>query len=243
MGRETQKASNSPALSLILLAVWVVLCSLAFWYLINLDPGASRTSVASELAWPFVVVLLGLPLLSIALLGGLEVLRQVISLKSFMDDLPQQVAALDNIGKQFGSAQRSIADAASAIDQSTSQLADLQARAKLQAKEISTDGPAREADLATRLSDHLGRAKDYFDRAASQYEQDNKQGVKRVQGWILPEAVEMLRSSGSLSPSAAAYLNASLDVDRRTRRSGRANLTEAELNRLDELLSQIDPDG
>ena len=80
-----------------LLIVWVVVCSFSFWTILHSPPlGVTGVSLES-LAWPFVVVLFAVPLLAIFMLGGLKILGQIISLKEFLGQLPQQVATLEKL--------------------------------------------------------------------------------------------------------------------------------------------------
>lgn len=223
-------------ISLVLLIGWVSLCSYVFWQLLASTPEGVTSSALQALAWPFATILLTVPLLAILLLGGLEMLRQVLALRTFLGELPEQVSVLETLGKRFESSRDLIADAASAIDQSTSQLADVEARVKwLSARQDGVAGAQPGTDLIASLSRHLEKAKELFDAAAADYERDNKQGVTRARGWILAESVSELRTKGYLTKAVADYVDAALEVDRRTRRAGRSNLEQADIERLDRL--------
>lgn len=225
------------AIGLLLLAAWVVICSFAFWWLLKATPEGITGEAVQALAWPFATILLVLPVLAIALLGGMEMLRQVMSLKDFLAQLPAQVQVLDGVAKRFESSRDLIADAAAAVDQSTSQLADLEARVKRQAPAPAgvPDGEAGGVDTVAALSQHLDKAKSLFDAAATDYEKKNKQGITRARGWILPESVNELIGGGYLNEKAGRYVDAVLNVDRRTRRSGRSNLSSADIDQLNNL--------
>lgn len=225
------------ALGLLLLATWVVVCSFAFWWLLKATPEGITSGAVQALAWPFATILLVLPILAIALLGGMEMLRQVVSLKDFLGQLPAQVEVLDDVAKRFESSRDLIADAAAAVDQSTSQLADLEARVKRRAPApagVAENEPGG-IDIVAALSQHLETAKSLFDAAAVSYEQKNKQGITRARGWILPESVNELIAGGYLNERAGRYVDAVLNVDRRTRRSGRSNLSHADIDQLNSL--------
>lgn len=224
----------------VLLAGWVALCSAVFWYALSVTPEGITSQSLQSLAWPFVTVLLAVPILAVVILGGVRVVGQLLALRAFLSELPDQVNALqalaNNMSKSrelFESSKDLISEAASTIDQTTSQLADVEARLKRVASPIAETHAG--ADLVSELSAHLDRAKWLFDEAATLHAKHNAQGVQRARGWILSESVAELKNAGFLSGPAAAYVEAALEVDRRTRRSGRANLEKADIDRLNSL--------
>ncbi|MGE0530572.1 MAG: hypothetical protein AB7G40_02560 [Hyphomonadaceae bacterium] len=226
----------------VLLAGWVALCSTVFWLALSVTPEGITSQSLQNLAWPFVTVLIAVPILAVIILGGVRVVGQLLALRAFLSELPGQVDALqalaNNMAKSrelFESSKDLISDAASAIDQTTSQLADVEARLKRVTAPTSGPGQIQGADLVSELSDHLERAKSLFDEAATLHARHNAQGVQRVRGWILSESVTELRNSGYLSSAAAEYVEAALEIDRKTRRAGRANLEQADIDRLNRL--------
>lgn len=226
----------------VMLAGWVALCTTVLWYALSVTPEGITSQSLQNLAWPFVTVLIAVPLLAVVILGGVRVVGQILALRSFLAELPEQVNTLqalaNNMTKSrelFESSKDLISDAAAAIDQTTSQLADVEARLKRVAQPSSVGAQPVGTDLVSELSDHLERAKSLFDEAATLHERHNAQGVQRVRGWILSESVAELRNAGYLSAAAADYVEAALEIDRRTRRAGRANLDQADIDRLNRL--------
>jgi hypothetical protein len=226
----------------ILLAAWVVACSAVFWFALLATPEGVTSASLQNLAWPFVTVLIAVPVLAVIILGGVRVMGQLLALRSFLSELPGQVDTLqalaNNMAKSrelFESSKDLISDAASAIDQTTSQLADVEARLKRVAQPQGGQAPHQGVDLVSELSGHLERARALFDEAANLHQRHNAQGVQRVRGWILSESVAELRNSGYLSGGAADYVEAALEIDRKTRRAGRANLEQADIDRLNRL--------
>lgn len=236
-------------IGLILLVIWVGVCAVGFWLVLELINADQTSESIAALIWPFVIILIAVPILAILLIGGLRIVGEVLSLKSFLDDLPGHVTVLGDLAgamrkhrEYFEAANTEVQNAASAIEQSTSQLADVGARLRVGQQDraqadIALDQPD---DLVTRLGRHLEATSQKFDRAAKRHAEDEGQGVKRVSGWILDDSVDELLRTGYLTASEAAYIKAVLDVDRRTRRSSRANLSNEDVRRLDELSGVVD---
>lgn len=201
-------------------------------------------SVCKFFSWPFVAILIAIPTIGVLLVGGLRTLGQVLSLKGFLENLPDQVSSLEKLTaqmdkkrEQFEALKLAIEEAAGTVDFTSSQLADFQANLdRLQQDNggLRIDRPQAE-DPVERLSAHLSRAEEIFDEGARRYEKEYDEEVERVRGWLLETSVREMKDHEMMSADNAAYVTAVIDVDRRTRRAGRRNLTERDVDRLDAL--------
>lgn len=233
---------------LVLLGIWIGLCAAGFWFLLSATPQGISDEYVSSLAWPFVAILIAIPAIGVLLVGGLRTLGQVLSLKGFLENLPEQVRSLEKLTaqiekkrEQFDTLKSAIEEAAGTIDFTSSQLADFQAnldRLQQSNTDLRIQRPSSE-DPVKRLSIHLNRAKEIFDEGARRYEETYDDQIERARGWLLETSVREMKDFDVLSPERAAYITAVIDVDRRTRRAGRSNLTQNDIARLDALEPQV----
>ncbi|MEM5516671.1 hypothetical protein WNY37_06895 [Henriciella sp. AS95] len=236
------------ALGITLLVVWIVVCAAGFWFLLRATPQGISDEYVSSLAWPFVAVLIAVPTIGVLLVGGLSMLGQVLTLRTFLSELPGQVTSLDKLTSQMGKQSEKfetlkvdIEEAAGTIDLASSQLADLQAaidtlNSSAQPGEAQVN---RGENLVEEFKTHLSCAMHIFNEGAARYLDQKGVEVDRTQGWILESSVRQMKDAGSLDSRHSAYVTALIDLDRRTRRSGRKNLRREDID----LLNRLRPDG
>lgn len=244
-----------PLVGIVLLTAWVFGAAFAFLYLLRVLPDGMTVATIGLLSWQFVIVLVAVPVLAIVMIGGLKMLSYAVTIRELLRDLPEQVQTLGQlsqvattIGDQIERAKGAMIEAAGTFDQAMSQLADFQSRMAQTSNASSLlNGPnsgvaaqgtqsaaqPTQKELVDELIRHLDHAKQIFDSAAKKYETEKGTSVERVRGWILDSSVAELRAAGAITPMQAAYIGLALDVDRKTRRSGRSNLDPADLTALD----------
>ena len=237
------------AAGLSTLTLWILICAAGFWYLLGSTPQGISDDYVSSLAWPFVAVLVAVPTIAVMLVGGLQMLGQVLSLKGFLQELPSQVSSLEKLNSQmekqrekFELMKEDIEEAAGTIDLTSSQIADLQATLdRIRRFDATEPQPVAAGDnLVERLTEHLNRSKEIFDSGARHYSAEFGEEIERVRGWILETSVRELKDQGALSAEDATYVTATLDIDRKTRRAGRRNLERADIERLDHLMPRAE---
>lgn len=237
------------AFGIVSLLAWIALCSGAFWFLLNSTPQGISDNLIIELSLPFSIVLIAVPLIGVLLVGGLQLLGQILSLKAFLGELPNQVSTLNKLTQQmddkrkvFETLSSTISDTAVRIDETSSQLADFQAYVDSTQRHKGSGLAADpdELNLVDRLSDHLTEAKRLFDVASQDYIEMNGEDVERVRGWLLESSVRELQDHSCMTDMVADYVKAAIDIDRRTRRSGRRNLEDRDVQHLDYLKRRIE---
>lgn len=178
------------------------------------------------------------------MVGGLKMINHAVTIRDLLRELPQQVQTFDELakvaarsGEHIEKSKAAMTEAAGTLDQAMSQLADFESRfAQLRGvSETPADAQITQQELVDELNRHLNRAKELFDNAAKDHEERTGLAVERARGWILDSSVADLRKAGALKPMVAAYIDLALDVDRKTRRSGRSNLEAAHIQALDAL--------
>lgn len=231
-----------PLLGIALLTAWVFGSAFAFLSLLRILPDGMTVETLGLLSWQFVIVLVAVPILALVMIGGLKMLSYAVTIRELLNELPQQVQTFESLsrvaaksGDQIERSKAAMSEAAGTLDQAMSQLADFESRiSQLQAMPSSSNGAkATQQELVDELVRHLDQAKQIFDAAARRYEEDNGTRVERVRGWILDSSVAELRKADAITPMQAAYIGLALEVDRKTRRSGRSNLDPADLLALD----------
>lgn len=210
-------------------------------------PEGITSEKLTALAWPFVTALTAIPLVATISIGGLKMLGQLTSMRKFLENLPQHIEHIEALSTRIETTRQSIStsmaqinSAAGVIDQSVGQMVDVQARLKFGDNSSTATNTTKEtSDAVKSFWNHQDKMKSIFERAASAYEAQNTEGVRRVRGWILDASVDQLHQSGLLDNAEAAYIKCVLEVDRETRVRGRENLTTSHIDYMDRMAAKL----
>lgn len=219
------------------------MCTWLFWAFLNRIPNGYEIESVRVLIWPFVTILIAMPVMAIAVMGGLKLLTEVLKLQELLTDLPKHATRIEQVVPKLVAPLSELSTHSGTLEAMASQLADMQSeitsmRARTNERAVEPAEVQRERRVA-ELSQHLARATAIFKEAAERYENENGEGVRRVSGWILPESVDELRDSNLLSSRQTDYIHAALDVDRRTRRTGRSNLRDEDIVELNQKAGRL----
>lgn len=89
-----------------LLLAWVVICGAAFWFLFGgqVDPEAKNAiPLLQALVWPFTVVLIAVPLLLLLVFGGIDAVKQLVTLQTMIKSFPDDIEKMQAAAELFGS--------------------------------------------------------------------------------------------------------------------------------------------
>lgn len=205
-----------------LLGLWIATCAAAFIYILN-SLGATE-GVLQWTTWPLVLVMLGMPVIVGLMFGGGRLLRQVLELKAFIDDLPEVLKRVEGLSDTISRASKSLQESAAAVDDAAGQVA-------------SASAPAANKESVDLFWEHYERAKETFAMALTaakrwedfpRYLQSDKDA-----------ALAALQKSRHLSEAAARYINRAIEIERNTRRTRRSNLTREQVEELDKLQNSL----
>lgn len=225
------------------LCFWIGMCTWLFWAFLNRIPNGYEIESVRVLIWPFVTILIAMPVMAIAIMGGLKLLTEVLKLQELLTDLPKHATRIEQVVPKLVAPLSELSTHSSTLEAMASQLADMQSeitsmRARTNERAVEPAEVQRERRVEA-LSQHLTRATTIFKEAAERYENENGEGVRRVSGWILPESVDELYESKLLNKRQTEYIHAALEVDRRTRRTGRSNLRDEDIVELNSKADQL----
>ncbi len=181
--------------------------------------------------WPLTFVLLGMPLIVVLVFGGAGLVRQLLELKEFLQDLPKTVGLIEKLTvtlqqatKDAKEAADQAASAAQGADDAASEVADTAAAA-------SKANP----ELVAAFNAHYRRARSAFEDALGHLPESKLAEFPRYLQRDMNRAVEAVLEAREFDAKKAEYLKVAVKHERATRRSGRATVDQAMVDELDEL--------
>jgi hypothetical protein len=247
MARHLQAAARPrgffwPTFGLILfLAIWLATCGGGFWFVYQSIVGrTSDPDIALRalqwMTWPFTVLTVAGPLLLILSIGGLRVVRDLLDIQQLMAGLPSQVELMQGTVTEFRALRTQLITDVSRVNDA----AEGNAESSDAAPEI---GQREEVRNFWRLYE---KAKAIF---YSALEDHNTQAAEplivRPGGGNFSEITNALRENRAFAKSddrnrrTADFVNRVFEVERATRRSGRANLTTGMVKELEQLETAV----
>jgi len=194
----------------VLLLAWVVICGAAFWFLFGgqVDPEAKNAiPLLQALVWPFTVVLIAVPLLLLLVFGGIDAVKQLVTLQTMIKSFPDDIEKMQAAAELFGSIK---GDISTVREQLVAELATMRGQLvtdiTLANSEAAQSAPpeAPTADGTEREKpEHIKRFEDMYDLAKRRFESalrlynskpsNETISVGRGESWHVP--AEKLRDS------------------------------------------------
>lgn len=225
-----------PTFGLILfLLLWLVTCGGGFWFLYQGVAGRSgEPEVALRalqwMTWPFTVLTIAGPFLLILSVGGLRVVRDLLEMQQLMNGLPSQVQMMQDTVIEFRALRTQLITDVSRVNDATETDGELSGAAP----QLDHHGP--EVDEFLKLYE---RAKERFYKALEDHNTDAGEPLIVQRGGAnFSDIAAILRERRAFDKSddknrrIAAFVTRAFELERSTRRSGRANLTAAQVHEL-----------
>lgn len=205
-----------------LLMFWVGACAAAFAFvLVHFE---ASEELLKWTTWPLTVIMLGVPLIVGVMFGGVEVLRQLNRMREFLTEIPRFVRDIERVVGAVQAAEKSV----QAASRTAQELASAVDTAAVENSNVSAD-----TELVGRFLAHYSRSKEVFEDRLNTLSRwvDFPRYLQRDRD----PALEALLEARLISNAEADYVRQTIDMERATRRSGRASLQNSDVERLDEL--------
>ncbi|MGE0829561.1 MAG: hypothetical protein AB7O04_09440 [Hyphomonadaceae bacterium] len=225
-----------PTLGLILfLLIWLVTCGAGFWYIYQGIAGqSSEPDVALRalqwMTWPFTVLTVAGPLLLILSIGGLRVVRDLLEMQKLMIGLPSQVEMMQTTVVEFRALRTQLITDVSRVNDATAD---------------SDPDAASSVNERPEVQEFLHlyeRAKQFFYSALEDHNTSAPEPlIVRRGGANFSEIATSLREHRAFARSddrngrIAKFVTRAFELERSTRRSGRANLSSTQVHELQNL--------
>lgn len=217
---------------LLFLLTWVGVCGAAFWYLyqgIVADSDNPDTALRALqwMTWPFTVLIIAGPLLIVLSIGGLRVIRDLLDIQKLMAGLPSQVEMMQSTVTEFRALRTQLITDVSRVNDATTD---------------SDVGPSHETQQRPEVDEFMRlyeRAKELFYAALEDHNTAAPEPLIVQRGGAnFGEIAGQLREHRAFAKSddrnrrIAAFVTRAFELERSTRRTGRANLTQDDVHAL-----------
>lgn len=230
--------------------IWLLGCSLLFVWLLSktMVEGLLTVDALQWTIWPFVILSVAFPACLVLATGGLTLVKQLIDARTSIDALPAKLANLEHQLNQSSTIADSYADRVTsllqAVEKAAAKTESIQRTVEgvvefvqdASVEAADTNATSEKRPLAEALKGHYEFIKQMYRNAIHQI---GPGVIESGRGFIRSENVEVLKGLGILSPEAASYMTLGLELEARTRRTNRANLTDIQIKQLDEFRKKL----
>lgn len=221
-----------PTFGLILfLLLWLATCASGFWFLYGRVVGASHETedalrALQWMTWPFTVLTIAGPLLLILSVGGLRVVRDLLDMQRLIAGLPAQVQQMQEAIVDFRLLRTQIITDVSRVNDAT----------ETDGEEVTPVAERPEVTDFIKLYEH---AKELFYDALQDHNTAAAEPLIVQRGGAnFSQIATSLRDKRAFDKSddknrrIAAFVTRAFELERATRRHGRANLTAPQIQEL-----------
>lgn len=222
-----------PTFGLILfLLLWLATCGAGFWYLYQGIVGRSgEPDIALRalqwMTWPFTILSIAGPLLLILSVGGLRVVRDLLDMQRLIAGLPTQVQQMQETIVEFRSLRTQMITDVSRVNDATNETDDETEIAQTQRPEVDEF-----IKLYERAKERFYKALEDYNTAAAEPLIVQRGGANFTEIAVVLRERRAFDKSDDRNRRVAAFVTRAFELERSTRRNGRAGLTAATVNEL-----------
>jgi hypothetical protein len=227
---------------IIFLVSWLAACGSGFWFLYQGITGqSSEPDIALRalqwMTWPFTILTIAGPFLLILSVGGLRVVRDLLDMQRLIAGLPSQVDLMQHTVTEFRALRTQLITDVSRVND---------AAATSDSDETTAAEPEIQRIEVVEFNELYNRAKERFYHALEDHNTSAPEPLIVTRGGAnFSEIAATLRERRAFAKSddrnrrIAAFVNRAFELERSTRRSGRANLTLAQVQELKSLAASL----